>query len=54
MVRGSGTPFSDFGWNRNAFIRVLEDKPCDHRHLAGVGISLVEPIDDLVDKHCLG
>ena len=54
IVRGSGMPFSHFRWNRNAFIRASEDKPCNRRHLAGVGVSLVELIDDLVDKHCLG
>ena len=54
IVRGSGTPFSNFGWNRNVLIRVPEDEPCNHRCLRGVGISLVEPIDDLVDECCLG
>ena len=53
-VRGSGTPFSDFGQNGNVLIRASEDEPCNHRHLGGVGISLVEPIDDLVDECRLG
>ncbi len=53
-VRGVGLPFSNLRWNGNTFIRASEDESSDHWCLAGMGIREVEPIDNLVNKHCLG